>query len=244
MPTPERGTRKAVPRRLAGERRNPPGNLEDTRRILQELELQRIELEMQSEELQRAREEVKQAWGQIDQRVAAGRLEEMLFGAGGDEARPKGQPLGRMELAAQGTLFLEEVGALPERAQGRLLEAIQRLGRVGPGGARPEVRFIAASNRDLSAAVAEGRFRADLFVCLGACTITVPPLRRHREDIPVLAAAYVARFNRSLGKAVTTIPDPVLERLMAMDWPGNLRELAAVLERAVITSAGPVLELR
>jgi DNA-binding NtrC family response regulator len=199
---------------------------------------------MQSEELQRAREEVKQAWGQIDQRVAAGRLEEMLFGAGGDEARPKGQPLGRMELAAQGTLFLEEVGALPERAQGRLLEAIQRLGRVGPGGARPEVRFIAASNRDLSAAVAEGRFRADLFVCLGACTITVPPLRRHREDIPVLAAAYVARFNRSLGKAVTTIPDPVLERLMAMDWPGNLRELAAVLERAVITSAGPVLELR
>ena len=227
-----------MPRRLAGERRNPPGNLEDTRRILQELELQRIELEMQSEELQRAREEVKQAWGQIDQRVAAGRLEEMLFGAGGDEARPKGQPLGRMELAAQGTLFLEEVGALPERAQGRLLEAIQRLGRVGPGGARPEVRF---HRRQQPRPVGGGGRRP-----VPGGSLRLPGrLHHHRPAAapapgghPGPGAAYVARFNRSLGKAVTTIPDPVLEGLMAMDWPGNLRELAAVLERAVIAAPG------
>src|SRR5262249_8189774 len=135
---------------------------------------------------------------------------------------------GRFELADGGTLFLDEVGELPLEVQAKLLRVIEEreLERVGDEKTiKVDVRVVAATHRQLNAEVAEGRFRPDLYYRLCVYPITVPPLRQRRTDIPLLAQAFVRRFANQFGRAIDTIPQPVLEELLRYDWPGNVREL-------------------
>jgi formate hydrogenlyase transcriptional activator len=153
--------------------------------------------------------------------------------------------IGRFELADGGTIFLDEIGEIPLEVQTKLLRVLQEreLERVGGTKTiRVDVRLIAATNRDLAAAVAAGTFRQDLYFRLNVFPIEVPPLRERREDIPVLARHFVGRFASKVGRRITRIPDDVMRRLVAYDWPGNIRELENVIERAVILSAGPELD--
>ena len=153
---------------------------------------------------------------------------------------------GRFELADGGTLFLDEIGELPMALQAKLLGVLQdgRFERVG--GSRTissDVRIIAATNRDLPEDVAAGRFRADLFYRLNVYPITIPPLRQRCEDIPLLVKYFVSIFARKGRKIIDQVPQLIMDALIAYDWPGNVRELRNVIERAVITSPGPILAL-
>ena len=145
--------------------------------------------------------------------------------------------VGRFEAADGGTLFLDEIGDLPVETQIALLRVLQEreFERVGSNQAIPiDVRLIAATNRDLSAAVAAGSFRQDLFYRLNVFPIAVPSLRERAEDIPLLVEYFVARFSRSAGKNIRKIGKSTLETLRGYPWPGNIRELQNVVERAVI----------
>jgi len=153
---------------------------------------------------------------------------------------------GYFELAHRGTIFLDEIGEMPLHLQVKLLRVLEdrRLQRVG--GERPlevDVRVIAASNRDLKAEMEANRFRADLYFRLAVVTLTVPPLRERREDIPELARVFLDRFRRQLGRSVTRIRPEAMEALLRYDWPGNVRELMNVIERAVLLSTGPEIDL-
>jgi formate hydrogenlyase transcriptional activator len=153
---------------------------------------------------------------------------------------------GRFEIADKSTIFLDEVGELPLELQAKLLRVVQEgeFERLGsPMTRKTDVRVIAASNRDLLAAVHEGRFRADLYHRLSVFPIEVPPLRVRRDDIPLLVWFFLGDLGPALGKNIERVPGPVMERLIAYDWPGNVRELRNVLERALIISRGPVLSL-
>ena len=153
---------------------------------------------------------------------------------------------GRFELADGGTLFLDEVSELPPDTQVKLLRVLQEHEFEPLGSSRTirvNVRIIAASNRDLEKAVQEGRFRADLYYRLNVLPIVLPPLRQRRSDIPLLAAFFVERFARQFGKQVTGIAQDTMGLLSQYDWPGNIRELQNVIERAVVLSRGPVLKL-
>jgi len=153
---------------------------------------------------------------------------------------------GRFELADRGTLFLDEVGELPLDLQAKFLGVLQEgeLERVGGEATiRVDVRVIAATNRNLKQEVDRGAFREDLYYRLHVYPITVPTLRRRRDDIPLLVNALVGRFARAQGKDIVEIPKPVMDELVNYDWPGNVRELENVLERAVITSSSKVLRL-
>ncbi len=154
--------------------------------------------------------------------------------------------VGRFEVADGSTIFLDEVGDLPPEIQMKLLRVLQdgefeRLGSTRP--LKTNVRVIAATNRDLAKAIQEGRFREDLYYRLNVFTITVPPLRERPEDIPQLVWAFVQEFAAGMGKVIDTIPRVVMERLQRHPWPGNIRELRNVIERAVITSRGSTLEV-
>jgi formate hydrogenlyase transcriptional activator len=154
---------------------------------------------------------------------------------------------GRFQIADRGTLFLDEIGDLPLELQPKLLRALQeqqfeRLG--GNQTIQVNVRVIAATNQDLWGMVQERKFRADLYYRLNVFPITLPPLRERRADIPLLAAYFVRKFAERLGKPICHIPDDVMDALMNHDWPGNIRELQNVMERAVIMSTGEVLRLR
>jgi len=156
------------------------------------------------------------------------------------------QRIGRFELADGGTIFLDEIGELPLELQAKLLRVLQegefeRLG--GTRTMRVDVRVIAATNRDLQKEMQAGRFREDLYYRLNVFTLVLPPLRERKEDIPLLLNLMLQRFCKKHGKKITSIPQGVLKRLQEYDWPGNVRELENVLERAVITSRGPVLRL-
>jgi len=144
---------------------------------------------------------------------------------------------GRFELAAGGTLFLDEVGELPMETQVLLLRVLQEreFERIG-GSTRvsADVRVIAATNRDLGQAVAEGRFRSDLFYRLAVFPLEMPPLRQRKGDIRMLADQFVRRSARDLGKTIRASDPSALERLEAYSWPGNVRELQNVIERSVI----------
>jgi transcriptional regulator with GAF, ATPase, and Fis domain len=145
--------------------------------------------------------------------------------------------LGRFELAEGGTIFLDEIGELPAETQIALLRVLQELEfeRVGgTGSIRTNVRVIAATNRDLEAAIAAGTFRSDLFYRLNVFPIEVPPLRERREDIPVLVEYFIDRFARKAGKRICSVNKRSLELLQSYPWPGNIRELQNVIERSVI----------
>jgi formate hydrogenlyase transcriptional activator len=153
---------------------------------------------------------------------------------------------GRFELADGGTLFLDEIGELPLELQAKLLRVLQdgEFERVGGDRTlRVNVRVIAATNRQLRDEVACGRFREDLYYRLHVFPLTVPPLRKRREDIPALVQAFVRRFARVQRKVIDRVPQAVLDELMAYDWPGNIRELENIVERAAIGSTEGTLRL-
>jgi PAS domain S-box-containing protein len=179
--------------------------------------------------------------------IPTGLVESELFGhmkgafTGALERR-----MGRFELADGGTLFLDEVSELPLDTQVKLLRVLQEHEFEPLGSSRTlrvNVRIIAASNRDLEKAVQEGRFRADLYYRLNVLPISVPPLRQRRSDIPLLTSFFVERFARQLGKQGIAIAQETIDALTQYDWPGNIRELQNVIERAVVLSQGPILRL-
>jgi PAS domain S-box-containing protein len=152
--------------------------------------------------------------------------------------------IGRFEQADGSTLFLDEIGELPLEVQVKLLRVLQqgqfeRLGSTRTLSA--DVRLIAASNRNLAQMVKEGRFREDLFYRLNVFPIRLPPLRERTEDIPLLAWAFVKEFGRTMGKTIASIPRATMEALKRYPWPGNIRELRNVIERAMIVTQGPTL---
>jgi PAS domain S-box-containing protein len=153
---------------------------------------------------------------------------------------------GRFELADGGTLFLDEISELPLENQSKLLRVLQdgQFERVGGTPTlKVDVRVICATNHDLNEEVAKGRFRPDLFYRLNVYPITVPPLRKRREDIPLLVEHFIPQIASRIGKHIDQITPQMMEVLMAYDWPGNVRELRNVLERAIITSTDSVLRL-
>ena len=177
--------------------------------------------------------------------IPAGLLESELFGhEKGAFTGAIARKMGRLELAHEGTLFLDEIGEMPLDLQPKLLRALQEREIERLGGSRPitvNVRLIAATNRDLAKMVAEKEFRSDLFYRLKVFPIFAPPLRERAGDIPVLVRHFVATHSRRMGKTITSIPDDAMRALTRWSWPGNIRELENLLERAVILTRGPVL---
>jgi formate hydrogenlyase transcriptional activator len=156
------------------------------------------------------------------------------------------QRVGRFELANRGTIFLDEIGDIPLELQPKLLRVLQerefeRLGSTRT--LRTDVRLIAATNRDLKTMVEEQRFRSDLYYRLHVFPIRVPSLRERKEDIPILVRHFVQEFSRRNGRVIDTIPSETMQALVRYHWPGNIRELQNVIERAVIISRGPVLNV-
>jgi PAS domain S-box-containing protein len=155
--------------------------------------------------------------------------------------------MGRFELADGGTIFLDEIGEMPLDLQCKLLRVIQdgEFERLGsPRTIKVDVRIIAASNRNLEEEIRAGRFREDLFYRLNVFPITIPPLRQRKEDIPLLVDFFVTKFNKKIGKRIKSIAQESLAALQAYHWPGNVRELESIVERAVITSQGNVLQVQ
>ena len=153
---------------------------------------------------------------------------------------------GRFELAHHGTLFLDEIGDLPMDLQPKLLRVLQEgaFERVGSSQTHAvDVRIVAATHKDLGRAVAEGEFRADLYYRLNVFPIRLPPLRERREDIPALVWAIIRKRQRVLQRHITAVPNEVLEALQRYSWPGNIRELENVVERALIHTTGSSLTL-
>jgi formate hydrogenlyase transcriptional activator len=143
-------------------------------------------------------------------------------------------------------LFLDEVGDIPPELQPKLLRALQehefeRLGSTRT--IRVDVRVVAATNRDLAQMVADGSFRSDLYYRLSVFPVVLPPLRERRDDIPMLARHFTQRFARRMGRMIETIPSATMDALIHYPWPGNIREMQNVIERAVILSRGPALEI-
>jgi len=151
---------------------------------------------------------------------------------------------GRFELADGGTLFLDEIGEVPVEMQVKLLRALQESEFERVGGIktlRVDVRLIAATNRDLKALIADGRFREDLFYRLAVVPIALPPLRDRREDIPLLVRHFIEKYDQRLGKRVEGVDAEALDLLRAYPWPGNIRELENLMERSVLFADGPTI---
>jgi formate hydrogenlyase transcriptional activator len=185
--------------------------------------------------------------------IPSGLLESELFGhEKGSFTGAIAQRIGRLELANHGTLFLDEVGEIPLELQPKLLRVLQerefeRLGSTRT--LRTDVRLIAATNRDLVGMVQEQKFRSDLFFRLNVFPIQLPPLRERREDIPLLVRHFAKEFSRRMNKRIETVSSETMKALCQYAWPGNIREMQNVIERAVILSSGatltvPLSELR
>jgi len=179
--------------------------------------------------------------------IPSGLLESELFGhERGAFTGAVGQKVGRFEMANGGTLFLDEVGEISLELQPKLLRVLQEQEFERLGSSRTikvDVRLIAATNRDLLQMVQDGRFRDDLYYRLNVFPIHLPPLRERPDDIPALVRHFVDRFARRMNRRIEVIPNEVLEAMQRCPWPGNVRELANLIERAVILSAGPTLEV-
>jgi formate hydrogenlyase transcriptional activator len=179
--------------------------------------------------------------------IPSGLLESELFGhEKGAFTGAIAPRIGRFELAHGGTLFLDEVGDIPLEIQPKLLRVLQeqefeRLGSTRT--MRVDVRVIAATNADLAQRLADKQFRHDLYYRLNVFPILIPPLRDRREDIPVLVRHFLQQYGRRMKKEIETIPDKTMKALLEYDWPGNIRELENFIERLVILSRGPELEL-
>ena len=179
--------------------------------------------------------------------IPAALIESELFG------REKGaytgalaRQIGRFEMANGSTIFLDEISELPPESQAKLLRVLQEreIERLGsPKPIKVDVRVIAATNRDLARAVAEGRFREDLYYRLNVFPIIAPPLRERREDIPLLVWAFVEEFSKAMGKPIQAVAKASLRALQQYHWPGNVRELRNAIERAMILASGPTLRI-
>jgi transcriptional regulator with PAS, ATPase and Fis domain len=152
---------------------------------------------------------------------------------------------GLMEAAENGTLFLDEIGDLPVDLQAKLLRALQEK-EIKPVGSTDRVsiavRIIAATNRDLDAAVRQGGFRQDLYFRLNVVQIKLPPLRERKSDIPILVNFFLEKFSEANGR-MRTISEDAMARLMTYDWPGNVRELENAIERAIALGSGPIVHV-
>ena len=179
--------------------------------------------------------------------IPAGLLESELFGhERGAFTGALTQRLGRLQVANKGTLLLDEIGELPLELQPKLLRALQEreFERLGSSQTiRADVRIIAATNQHLEQMVIDREFRADLYYRLNVFPIVLPPLRDRREDIPQLARHFVQEYAGRLNKPIDRIPDSVMNSLCRYAWPGNIRELQNVIERAVLLTKGSELEL-
>jgi formate hydrogenlyase transcriptional activator len=179
--------------------------------------------------------------------IPTGLLESELFGhEKGAFTGAIAQRIGRFEVANSGTIFLDEVGEIPLELQTKLLRVLQEreFERLGSSRTlRTDARLIAATNRDLEAMVGEQKFRSDLFFRLNVFPLQVPPLRAREGDIPFLVRHFVQQFCRRMNKVIETIPTTTMDALNRYHWPGNIRELQNVIERAVIISTGPTLSL-
>ncbi len=180
--------------------------------------------------------------------MPAGLIESELFGhERGAFTGAISRRVGRFEMADGGTLFLDEIGDLPPELQAKLLRVLQEgeFERVGGSSTiRVDVRVVAATNRDLEKALAEGTFRSDLYYRLKVFPIRLPSLRERREDIPLLVTYFAGKYGARMQKRIETVPQTAMVTLRAYSWPGNVRELENVIERAVILSRGAELELR
>ncbi len=179
--------------------------------------------------------------------IPTGLLESELFGhEKGAFTGAIAQRIGRFEVANGGTIFLDEIGEIPLELQTKLLRVLQEreFERLGSSRTlRTDARLIAATNRDLEAMVSEQKFRSDLFFRLNVFPVHVPPLRERQGDIPVLVRHFTQQFSRRMNKVIETIPSATMDALGRYHWPGNIRELQNVIERAVIISPGPVLSV-
>src|SRR5580698_10363341 len=177
--------------------------------------------------------------------IPAPLLESELFGhERGAFTGACSQTKGRFQQAHLGTLFLDEIGDLPLELQPKLLRALQEqeFERLGSNQTiRVNVRVIAATNQDLAELVARRQFRADLYYRLNVIPLTLPALRDRREDIPLLVEHFVKKFSARLGKPIDVIPPEVMQVLKRHNWPGNIRELQNIIERAVVLSPGSTL---
>jgi transcriptional regulator with GAF, ATPase, and Fis domain len=178
--------------------------------------------------------------------IPAGLIESELFGhEKGAFTGALARKIGRFELADKGTIFLDEIGELPLDLQSKLLRVLQEGEFERVGGSQTftvNVRVIAATNRDLEQQVRAGQFRSDLYYRLNVFPIHVPPLREREGDIPLLVQFFVRKFTVQQGKKIKRIPERMMTALQRYHWPGNIRELEHVVERAVILSEGPELE--
>jgi len=174
-------------------------------------------------------------------------LESELFGyekgafTGAGAAKP-----GKFELADNGTIFLDEIGDMPGSLQAKLLRVLQEREFERLGGTRTikvDVRVVAATNQDLRAALEQGTFREDLYYRLNVVPISIPPLREHKEDIPYLVDHFIRRFAQSSGKTIEGVTPEAMKLLVDFHWPGNIRELENILERAVVMAAGPKIDV-
>jgi formate hydrogenlyase transcriptional activator len=179
--------------------------------------------------------------------IPTGLLESELFGhERGAFTGAISQKVGRLELAHQGTLFLDEVGDIPFDIQPKLLRALQerefeRLGSTRTQ--RVDVRLVAATNRDLEKMIESREFRSDLYYRLNVFPIRIPPLRERPEDIPLLVRYFTQKYARRMEKEIESIPTAVMKKLSSWHWPGNIRELENFIERSVILTHGPVLRV-
>jgi len=179
--------------------------------------------------------------------IPTGLLESELFGhEKGAFTGAIAQRIGRFEVANGGTIFLDEIGEIPLELQTKLLRVLQEreFERLGSSRTlRTDARLIAATNRDLETMVSEQKFRSDLFFRLNVFPVHVPPLRERQGDIPLLVRHFTQQFSRRMKKAMETIPSATMDALCRYHWPGNIRELQNVIERAVIVSVGPALSV-
>ena len=180
--------------------------------------------------------------------ISAGLVESELFGyVKGAFTGALANRDGRFALADGGTIFLDEVGELPPDTQVKLLRVLQEHEFEPIGSSKTvkvDVRVIAATNRDLLLMVREGKFRSDLYYRLNVFPITMPPLRERQEDVPLLTMFFLEKFARKLGRPILHVEEESMFRLRTYSWPGNIRELQNVIERAVVLSRGTILTVQ